>query len=390
MTDYDFDIPVDRSGMASIKEGKTTEQMRKAGLRSFWGAEFEFKTAPCVIRAGREWAERGLAAYCTADDSYRELVCGWMRMHRGWEIQKEWIVPTYGMTCSVGTLVRAFTQPGDGVIGMDPVYHMTWEPVRLNGRRKVSCPLLFDGETYSIDYHRLEELCADPRNRVLYVCNPHNPIAKVWGREDLQRIAEIAGAHQVLIYSDEIFGDTVYEGVEMLSFSQVTDYDGWIAATSIGKTFSVTGIGQANLIIRNEEIRQRFITQRNRDHYGSFDPYMRAIYFGGYTKEGSEWVRAMMAYCYQNYLLVDSYLRERIPQMRVIRPEGSYVLWIDCRGLGLSGEEEYERFLEEAMFGCDSGVQYGSEPGFIRMTIAVPAGLVQAGLEALERAVRSL
>lgn len=385
---YDFDTPVDRTGMASIKELKTPDEVTKAGLKTFWGAEFEFRTAPCVIRAVQEWAQRGLAAYCIVDDEYRTLIRDWMRMHRNWRIEKEWIVPTYGLSFSVGTVVRAFTEPGDGIIGLDPVYHMTWEPVELNGRRKVSCPLQYDGEAYSINYEALEQAFADPRNKVLYFCNPHNPIGKVWGREDLRRIAQLASQYQILIYSDEIFGDTVYEGYEMLSFSQVTEYTNWIAATSLGKTFSITGVGQANIIIQDEELRERFIRQRDIDHYGSFDPYMRAVYFGGCTPEGSDWVKEMMRYCRRNYEWIASYVEENIPELKVIRPEGSYVLWMDCRGLGFRTAQEYDDFFGKALFICDSGVVYGGEPGFVRVTISMPFEYIRKGFEALAEAVR--
>lgn len=388
---YDFDTPVDRTGMASIRELSTTETMREADIRSFWGAEFEFKTAPCVTRAVMEWADKGLAAYCIADNAYYELVCGWMKMHRNWEIRKEWIVSTYGLSFSVGTIVRAFTEKGDGIIGLDPVYHMTWEPVELNGRRKVGCPLLFDGERYAIDYPALEELFRDPKNKVLYFCNPHNPIGKVWGREDMERVAALALKYDKIIYSDEIFGDTVYDGTEMLSFSQLSGgFDRWIAATSVGKTFSVTGIGQANIIIQNEALREQFIRQRDIDHYGSFDPYMRAVYFGGYTEEGSEWVHAMMDYCYRNYLFVDSYFKEKLPQFKAIKPDGSYILWVDMRAMGFKRSEEYDQFFERAMFGCDNGVRYGSEPGFVRLTLSMPQKYVKKGLDALYHAVSAL
>ena len=294
---YDFDTKVDRSGMASIRELMMPDTVKEKGMVSFWGAEFEFQTAPCVTKAIVEWAKRGLAAYNCEDDAFFTLVQNWMKMHRGWEIEKEWIVPTYGLTFSVGTIARAFTEPGDGFIGLGPVYHMTWEPIELNGRRHVDCPLLFDGETYQIDYENLEKLLADPSNKVLTLCNPHNPTAKVWGREDLQRLAELAYRYDKILYSDEIFADTVYEGVEMLTIDQVTEKPvKWIVATSLGKTFSLTGVGQANIIIKNEMLREAFVTQRNKDHYGSFDPMMRAAYFGGYTEEGSQWVKAMMAY----------------------------------------------------------------------------------------------
>lgn len=385
---YEFDKIVDRTNMASIRELTTPEYVTESGFVSFWGAEFEFKTAPCVIEAIKAWADKGLAAYGKMDDALRTVISNWMKYRRNWEIEKEWIVDTYGLTNSVGTICRAFTNPGDGVIGMSPVYHVTWDAVLLNDRVHIDCPLLFDGADYHIDYVRLEQLMADEKNKVLDFCNPHNPIAKVWKKEDLMKIAELAYRYDVLVYSDEIFADTVYEGVEMLTFSQVTDIPvKTIIATSLGKTFSMTGIGQANMIIKDEEVRKRFIEQRDKEHYGSFNPMMRAAYFGGYTKAGSDWVDALMKYCYRNYRYFDEFCKQKLPEIQAIRPEGSYILWADCRKLSLTEETEYEKLFGEAAFMCDHGNVYGSEPGFIRVNLAAPQQELIKVLDSLEKVI---
>ncbi len=368
-----FDTLVDRKNMASIREMKSPIKLKEKGLINLWGAEFEFPTAPCVIQGIVEWAKKGLAAYNIPDTILLDCIQNWMKMHRKWEIEKEWIVPTYGLTASVATICRAFTEPGDGVIGFDPVYHMTWEAVELNGRKHISCPLVFSDGKYAMDYDMLEELCKIPENKIITVCNPHNPIAKVWGREDLWKIAQLAYQYDKIIYSDEIFADQVYEGVEMLTFDQVTDLPAKvIVATSLGKTFSMTGIGQANLIISNEELRKKFVRQRDIDHYGSFNPMMRAAYLSGYTKEGQEWIRSMMKYCWQTYLELKEYLEVHIPQMKPICPEGSFILWIDCQAFDFETDRQLQDFLEMGGLFCDMGAQYASEPGFIRINLAAP------------------
>lgn len=381
---YNFDKRVDRSDMASIRGLKTPKTVAEKDFISCWGAEFEFETAPCVTNAIVEWAKKGLAAYNVPDDRLYTAIQEWMKMHRGWDIQKDWIVPTYGLTCSVATICRAFTEKGDGIIGFDPVYHVTWDPVELNERKHVNCQLLFDGETYRIDYEALEELCQDPKNKVITFCNPHNPIGKVWGRKDLEKIAALAIKYDKILYSDEIFADLTYEGVEMLTFDQITEKPlKVIVSTSLGKTFSMTGIGQANLIISNEELREQFIKQRDIDYYGSFNPMMRAAYLGGYTEEGSQWAKAMMAYCYETYRQLDQYLKTHIPKMKAIQPEGTFILWVDCRALGFNGDEEMQRVFEQAGFSCDMGSQYGSEPGFIRMNLAAPRADIFRIMESL-------
>lgn len=385
---YDFDKLVDRENMASIREIKTPKILKEKKLISLWGAEFEFPTAPCVTEGIVEWARKGLVAYNIPDDTLLNCIQNWMKLHRNWEMKKEWIVPAYGLTASVATMCRAFTEPGDGVIGFDPVYHMTWEAVELNGRKHISCPLILENSTYRIDYERLEELCKNPQNKMITVCNPHNPIAKVWGREDLCKIAKLAYRYDKIIYSDEIFADQVYEGVEMLTFDQVTDLPvKVIVATSLGKTFSMTGVGQANLIISHRELRGRFVRQRDIDHYGSFNPMMRAAYLSGYTKEGQDWVRVMMRYCWATYLELEKYLAKHIPQMKPIRPEGSFILWLDCRGFGFSKDEQLQKFLQTGGLVCDMGEQYGSEPGFIRINLAAPRSEILRVFEVLYEAI---
>jgi cysteine-S-conjugate beta-lyase len=386
----EFDTKVDRIGLATIREETTPEDVEKAGLISLWGAEFEFKMPSFLIDAIKDWVDKGLVAYSYADDKYLSLVKDWMKLHRNWEIEEDFIVPTYGHTHSMGTICRAFSNPGDGVIGLGPVYHTTWKPVKLNDRIHIDCPLLFDGENYSIDYEALEQIMAFPKNKILAFCNPQNPIAKVWGKEDLRKIAELAYKYDVIIYSDEIFADTVYEGVEMLTFSQVTDLPvKWIVGTSLGKTFSMTGIAQANMIIGDKALREAFVKQRDIDHYGSFNPLMRAAYFAGYTEQGSKWIKEMMQYCYENYLFVDQFVKNNISQMKVIKPEGTYILWIDCRGFGLESDEEYQQFFEKAKFICDFGTTYGGVPGFIRINLAEPRKELEKVFQALKEYVRT-
>ncbi len=369
----EFDTLADREGLSTIRELCTPREVKDAGLISLWGAEFEFRIPDFFIEGLKKWLDTGTIAYSAVDNSYLQLVAEWMKSQRNWEIEKEWIVVTYGMTHSAGTICRAFTEPGDGFIGLTPTYHNTFKPALLNGRVKVDCPLLFEENTYSIDYELLEQLMKKPENKVLVFCNPHNPIAKVWGREDIQKIGKLAFENDIIIYSDEIFADTVYEGVPMYTFDQVCDFDvKCITGTSLGKTFSMTGVPHGNMIIRNKELRDAFLVQRNKDHFGSFNPMVRAAYFSGYSRTGSEWLKEMMKYCWNNYLWLDAYCKEYLPQMKVIQPQGTYILWIDCRELGLENDEAYEKFFEEAGCICDVGETYGCEPGFIRINISVP------------------
>lgn len=274
-----FDTRVDRSGMSTVKQAMTPAAIEESGLLSLWGAEFEFPTADFVIDAVVRWAKRGLYAYTVEDEAFLELVRSWLASQRGWEIEPEWIVPVYGITSALATAMQAFTGEGDGIVGLDPCYHMYWEAVELSSRRRVSSPMLFDGERYGIDWPDLEAKLAAPENRLLVFCNPHNPTGKVFSRGELERIAELAGKYGVVVFNDEIFAECVYPGVEMPTFGQLPNCAARvITAVSLGKWLSFTGTNQANLIIPDAETRERFRARRDREFYGSMNPMLRPAY----------------------------------------------------------------------------------------------------------------
>jgi cysteine-S-conjugate beta-lyase len=386
---FDFDTPVSRAGLGTLKEAVTSADMKAAGIVTLFGAEFEFKTAPSVIRAVMDMAENGLFAYTLQDDAFNSLVAGWMKTRRGWDVKNEWIVPTYGTMSALGTCIRTVTSPGNGVIVLLPGYFMYWSEITNNGRVRVGVPLYFDGGRYTVDFELLESALMDTNNTLLVLCSPHNPIGRVWCRDELERIAALAARYDVTVFSDEIFADVIYPGQSMLAFPQAGGGARCMVATSLGKAFSFTGIGQANLIIPDKELREAFLCQRRIGHYGSLDPVMRAAYFGAYSDDGVRWLDAMTAYCYANYLFADEYFRTRLPWFRIIRPEGTYVLWVDGRELGLS-EPVLRELFTRARFGTDPGTDYGGEAGFFRINISVPRSSLQKALISLEEAVRNL
>lgn len=383
-----FDIRVDRAGMSTVKQFLTPEVVRKSGVISLWGAEFEFPTAPFVVDAVVRWAEKGLYAYTVVNDDYRNLVCNWMRDVRHWDISHDWIVPVYGITASLATLMRAITEPGDGIVGLEPGYHMYWKAVELSGRKKVASPLCFDGSSYTVDWEDLESKLADRRNKILLICNPSNPTGKVFSLEELARLAQLAAKNGVVIFNDEIFAECIYPGGEMHTFGQLpTPYEKIVTATSLGKWLSFTGTNQANLIIADKDLRTIFLAERDREFYGSMNPMMLPAYYAAYTLEGALWVRDLMQYIADNYHMVDDFFRQSLPAFKAISPQGTFVLWVDAREF-CANEPEFIRFLnEEAHFHVDPGTQYGGDPGFFRMTLSVPRAELRKALESLRRAV---
>ncbi|MBQ6622358.1 MAG: aminotransferase class I/II-fold pyridoxal phosphate-dependent enzyme [Mogibacterium sp.] len=391
-----FDQLIDRTGLETVKQAYTPDVINTSGHISMWGAEFEFPTAPFVTEALAEWAKKGLYGYTVPTEDFWQCIADWMDFHRNWQIRTDWIVPVYGITSSVATTMRAFTEEGDGIIGFSPGYHMYWEAVEWSNRRKVPSPLLYENGTFRIDWEDLEAKMADPRNKILLVCNPNNPTGTVYSPEDLRRIAELAVKYDVILYNDEIFAECLYDGVEFKTFNQVAGNDlKVITATSIGKWLSFTGANQANLIIPNDELREAFIAERNREFYGSYQPPLIPATRAAYTPEGERWLSEMMAYVQENYRMVDAFFREYLPEFRAVKPDGTYILWVDAQdfcGRQFGGDDaKFEDFLvNKAYFHMDIGTRYGDETGFFRMALCIPRAELRRNLESLRTAVGEL
>jgi len=381
---FDFDTVVDRRDIGNMIEETKPRAIRDAGLPSYWGAEFDFRTAPVVIESLRNAAERGLFGFTLPDAAYLERVAWWYETQRRCPIRTEWILPTHGTIFSLATAIRAFTREGEGIIMLIPGYMRYRQAADRLGRKTVMSTLIHRNGQYHIDFEDLEDKMARPENRLLALCNPNNPTGTVWDAGDLARIAQLAATYGVLVFSDEIFAEVTFGGNCVPPyFSVAGENSSSIACGSLGKCFGLTGINHANVVIPNRDIRERFLAQRNADHYGSIDPLIFAALMGAYSEEGAAWLDAMRDYVWKNYLFVDAFFKEKMPKISVTKPEGTYVLWIDFRGLGL-GREELDRFLlDEALLCLDAGESYGGDSGFMRMNISVPRAELVRSLELL-------
>jgi cystathionine beta-lyase len=388
--EFDFDTVVDRRDIGNMIEETKPRAIRGAGLPSYWGAEFDFQTAPVVVEALRNAVERGLMGFTLPDSTYLDRVAWWYETQRRCSIRTEWILPTHGTIFSLATAIRAFTREGEGIVMLSPGYMRYRQAADRLGRKTVMSALIPRDGQYLIDFEDLEDKMARPENRLLALSNPNNPTGTVWGAGGLTRIAELAAKYGTLVFSDEIFAEVTFGGTHVSPyFSMAGEDSASVTCGSLGKCFGLTGINHANVVIPNPDIRERFLAQRNADHYGSIDPLHYAALMGAYSEEGAAWLNAMRAYVWKNYLLVDAFFKQELPGASVIRPEGTYVLWIDFRGLGL-GREELDHFLlDEALFCLDAGESYGGDSGFMRMNISVPRAEIVRSLELLHKAARS-
>ncbi len=383
-----FDIKLDRSGGVSwLKDIFTPDQVTQAGLLSFAGAEFEFPTCPALCRAVADAALRGAFGYSIAGDKYRAAVTWWMQAVRGYAIQPEWIVPTHGTIFALATTIRLTTRPGENIIILTPGYNRYEQAATRLGRGTVRVPLAENAGRFAIDFPALEAAMARPENRVLVLCHPCNPTGHACTREELLRIAALAKAHEVTVFSDEIFADVAF-GEAIAPYASVAGADAQaITCTSLGKAFSLTGVNHANVIIENDELRERYIVQRNADHYGSLDPLTHAAVLAAYTPEGLDWLNAMKAYVQENLRLFTDFMKKRLPGAAVTEPEGTFVVWVDYAGAGLSAADIQETIAGAGCFVGDEGPDYYGRETCVRYSLAVPRAELQKALAHLDKAL---
>lgn len=385
---YAFDQLVDKRGSGNMKYLRTPRTVKDAKAITYSGAEMDFPTAPAVISALRSRAESGLYGYTLPDEAYISALINWMSRQRDWQVKEEWIVPTYGTLHAINLAIRAFTRVGDGVIIQPPVYMQYSGSIHYNNRKQVDNPLQFIDGQYHMDFADLEKVMSNPSNKLMILCNPHNPIGKVWGEETLSHVAQLAHRHGVQVISDEIFGEIVFNGNRTIPFNEIEHGGDAIVCTSMGKTFNFTGFSHANLIIPSGEVREKMTVQRDREHYGSLNPFMRDALIAAYTG-GAEWFDEMLQYVYKNYQVLKTFFAQRMPMVTPCRMEGTFLTWIDWSGLNLD-DDELNRFLvEEAYLLTDRGTHYGAGgENFTRMNMATPLEQMKTSLDLLDYAAR--
>lgn len=384
---FDFETIVNREGTGNLKEILTPEPLRNKNILTFNAAEMDFKTAPSVIAAMKACVENGLMGFTLCDDRFREAIRWWMKTQRNADIDAEWIVPTQGTIFSVATCIRMVCAKDERIIVQPPVYNRYKQAASRLGRETAYNPLRSDGSGgYRIDFEDLEEKMADIRNKLLVLCNPHNPLGRVWSKEDVERIAKLAVKYNVLVYSDEIFADYTFDGHEVTPYYTVNGgNNNGITAISLGKTFNFTGVNQANMIISDDRLRNEFIRQRDRDHYGSLDPVTRAAVLGAYCPEGAAWKDAARQLIWQNYQRISEFFAENLPQVKISPLQGGYVIWLDWDEFS-SNRDTVHQLLEDAGWILDEGADYCIEKeGFFRMSIATPSIVVERALQRLKQ-----
>lgn len=387
----DFDQLTERKNTNSLKYDFAAKRGKPEGLIPLWVADMDFQTSSYIQDALAEQARHGIWGYSEPSESYFQTVKDWMKKRHGWEVEEKWLVKTPGVVFALAMAVKAFTQPGDAVLIQKPVYYPFYEVVADNGRRVVNSPLLEKDGTYQMDFEDLEAKIVNEDVKLLLLCNPHNPVGRAWSREELIRLGDLCLKHNVFVVSDEIHADFVLSGKHNVFMTLKDEYRNiTITCTSPGKTFNLAGLQISNIFLPNAVLRRKFRAQINAAGYSQLNTDGLLACEAAYG-HGEEWYQAMLAYLKDNIVFVREYLETNIPQVRLVEPEATYLLWLDFRSLQLSEEELENLIIKKAGLWLDRGSMFGEEgKGFERLNAACPRSTLKQALKQLAEAVESL
>ena len=350
----------------------------------------DFPTAPPVLEALHQRTNHGVFGYTEADpDRFFSVLQGWFLAQHQWEIQKEWLLQTPGVVFALAMAVKAYTQPGDAVLIQQPVYYPFTEVILDNGRRRVSNDLVLRGGRYEIDFADLEAKIVANHVKLFLLCSPHNPVGRVWTKEELERIAEICRKHHVIVVADEIHEDFVWSGHPHIPFAslgeEAANYS--VTCTSPSKTFNLAGLQVSNIFIPSFELRRKLKHEINAAGYSQLNTLGLTACEAAY-RDGLPWLEELKAYLRQNIEYTRTFLRQNLPQVRLIEPEGTYLLWLDFRNLGLSNAALEELIIKKAVLWLDSGAIFGAAgKGFQRINVACPRAVLAEALQRIAKVI---
>lgn len=381
----DFDNIIDRYNTNSAKWDEADEIYGK-DLIHLGVADMDFKSPEPILKAMNKVVEHGVFGYTVLNKNYYDATVNWMKRKFYWIIEKEWIVFCPRISVAVSLIIQTLTNEGDGIIVQQPLYSPLRDAVTKNNRKLIVNSLKLEDGKYIMDFDDLEQKI-DSSVKLMILCNPHNPIGRVWKKEELKKIEEICIKHNLIVISDEIHADILYKGQKHIPLASISKemQQRTIVCNSITKTFNVPGVIVSNIIIPNEDIRK--IVEDKIDQLGIHNPNIFAVPVleTAYTQCDS-WLSEAIDYIELNYNYVKTYINENMPKLKIIEPEGTYLIWIDCRELNLDESELKNLFIEKAKVGVYMGSVFGEEgKGFIRINIATPKENLILALEKIKK-----
>ncbi len=388
---YDFDRIIDRSGTNALKYSVLKERYGRDDLIPLWVADLDFETPPFITDALRRRLDHSLFGYTSVPQELWQTIAKWILDHHGWKVDEKWITYIPGVMKGVGAAVNVFVKPDEKVIIMPPVYF----PFRLvpqgNGRQVVFNPLKkVEGGSYEIDFENLARV-ADDKCRLLLLSNPHNPAGICWSRETLQRLAEFCYERNIIVISDEIHADLALFGNRHIPFASVSDKAARISITfgAPSKTFNTAGIVNSYAIVPDDTLRRRFYSWLDANELS--EPHLLAtIAIIAAFRNGEEWRRQLISYIEDNVRFVEDYLKANIPAIKPLRPQATFLVWLDCRDLNLDHKSLIDLFVNKARLALNDGETFGpGGEGFMRLNVGAPRAILSKALEQLSAAVKA-
>lgn len=379
MKTYNFDEIIPRHGSDSYKWDSTTNQ----DVLPMWVADMDFRTASPIIEELQQRVSHGIFGYTRVPDAYYNAVTNWFSRRHNWQIDKNWMIYTSGVVPAISAIIKALTKTGDKVIVQTPVYNCFFSSIRNNGCEILCNRLIYEHNTYRIDYEDLEQKASDPKARILLLCNPHNPAGRVWTINELKRIGEICIRHGIIVVSDEIHCELVYPGHRYIPFASISEdfLHQSVTCLSPSKSFNIAGLQIANIISFDENWRKKIDKAININEVCDVNPFGVRATIAAYNK-GEEWLQQLISYLKANYGCFKDFCDKNLTDFPIAKLEGTYLVWMDCRKLDIPSEELERQLIKEAKLWLNAGTMYGQDgEGFMRWNIACPRTRMLEGLE---------
>ena len=384
---YDFNKVTDRHGTNAIKYDLAVARGKPADVVSLWVADMDFPTAPAILEALHAKVNHGIFGYSVPDENFYETVKNWQKTEHDFDIARHWVVTTPGVVFAIACAIKAFTREGEAVIIQTPVYYPFKNMILANKRKLVTSSLFEKDGKWQIDFDDFEKKIVENDVKLFILCSPHNPVGRVWTLEELTRLSEICLKHNVIVFADEIHNDFVFEPNKHIVFSTISKEAAWnsVISTSASKTFNLAGLQFSVNFIQNPALKKKFHDERDKTGYDE-PSLMGFVATQAAYEHGKDWLTALKKHLVENLDFVRNFVKENLPKVRLIEPEGTYLLWLDFSAYGYSDSELDDLIVNKAKVWLDRGTMFGCEgEGYQRINIATPRPILEEALKRIEK-----
>jgi len=388
---YNFDEIVDRSNTNTVKYDAMESFLGVKDAIAMWVADMDFKSPPCIVDALKKRLEHEVFGYTIRPDAFYKSIINWLQKRHQWTVEKDWISFSPGVVAGFTLAIEKLTKPGDKIIVQAPVYFPFFDSINNTGRILVNNPLKLENGRMQFDFEDLKAKI-DDQTKMLLLCNPHNPGGSVWTKDELLELSSICLKHNILVISDEIHADVVYAPSKHTPYASISEMAAQNSLTvmSHSKTFNVAGLTTSYVVCANKELMLKYSQALYTPHLHMGNLFGTEALIAAYN-EGEEWLEQLIKYLQKNILFVDSFIKQNLPKLKVIIPESTFLIWIDCRELGLTGKELKELFLHKAKVAINEGSMFGVEgEGFVRMNIGCSTKVVEQALQNMKAVIEAL